>query len=235
MKPPPGAGSSAAVLIARSQWPVLKGVLPGASQTAGRKSRTMCLQDMRMHKHCRQLRSRWWGQSRDKDRLPSLCHCPLTETQQLLVPHVLSCTRAAGICSKRFKNNIPNQGKCCSLADFSKCFEICFREGRKKAVLRAKFPWELTIVTILGILIASVEKVGLYLGEIATTHTEKADFSWFSCTCLDWSAHPTSAHRVCSCMHRSSNARCSTISMRIVLKIRPAGVNSLLSGSFYYN
>lgn len=80
------------------------------------------------------------GQSRDEDGLPPLCQCPLTEAQELLVPRVLSCTRAAGICSKQFKNNIPNQGKCCSLADFSKCFEICFREGRKRAVLRAKFP-----------------------------------------------------------------------------------------------
>lgn len=144
------------------------------------------------------------GAGRDQDRLPSLCPCPLTKAQKLLVPHGLCCTRAAGICSKLFKNNIPNQGKCCSLADFSKCFEICFREGRKRAELRAKFPWELTIVTILGILTASVEKVGLYLGEIATIHTEKAQFSWVACTCLDCSVHPTFAGRICPSMHRSS-------------------------------
>lgn len=138
MKPPPGLGSSAIVLISPSLWPVLRGVLPGASQARGRKSRTTWLQDWQ----CTSTASSSGavGAGRDQDRLPSLCHCPLTEAQKLLVPHALCCTRAAGICSKLFINNIPNQGKCCSLADFSKCFEICFREGRKRAELRAKFP-----------------------------------------------------------------------------------------------
>lgn len=40
-----------------------------------------------------------------------------TETADALRPALY--TGRAGICSKRFKNNIPNQGKCCSLAYFS--------------------------------------------------------------------------------------------------------------------
>lgn len=170
------------------------------------------------------------GQSRAKDRLPSLCHCPLTEVQKL--PHALRCTRAAGICSKQFKNNIPNQGKCCCLAYFSVCFEISFREGRKRAVLGAKFPWEPTIVTILGILSASVKKVGLYLVEITTIHTEKAPF-WVTCTCLDGLFIPLLLKGSAFPYTGLLTARSRTITMRIAFKIRPAGMN--LSGSFYYN
>lgn len=50
--------------------------------------------------------------------------------------------------------------------------EICFRDGSRRAALGGKFPEEPAIVTILSGFIASVEKVGLYLGEVTTTHTE---------------------------------------------------------------
>lgn len=75
MKPPPGVGSSAVVLISHSQWPVLSGVLPETSQAHGRKSRTTWLQDMGVHQPCRQLRSSGWRQDRTEPRtgcLPSV-------------------------------------------------------------------------------------------------------------------------------------------------------------------
>lgn len=75
MKPPPGAGSIAIVLVFHSQWPVLSGVLPETSQAHGRESRTTWLQDMGVHKHCRQLRGSGWRQDRAEPRtgcLPSV-------------------------------------------------------------------------------------------------------------------------------------------------------------------
>lgn len=141
MKPPPEVGSSAIVLISHSQWPVLSGVLPETSQAHGRKSRTTWLQDMGVHQPCRQLRSSGWRQDRTEPRtgcLPSvtvlsqrrrncwcLVPCAAPEQQEPV---------------QQFKNSIPNQGKCCCLAYFSNCFEIFFREERKRAVLGAKFP-----------------------------------------------------------------------------------------------
>lgn len=129
MKPSPVVGSSAggaAVGIFPSlfPYPILSeglspsGVSPGPSRGHGRKARSTWLCYVGAHKletsGCRQEESRAEG------RLPSLGGCPPAEAQKLLMPCTLRCAGRAGICSKRFKNNIPNQGKCCSLAYFSK-------------------------------------------------------------------------------------------------------------------
>lgn len=91
------------------------------------------------------------------------CH-PAAEAQKMLMLWTLRCTERIGICSKWFKHYIPNQGKYCSLAYFSKCIKICFREGRS-AVCGRKSPYEPAFVTILGFLVAS-----FYLEEITVPH-----------------------------------------------------------------
>lgn len=96
---------------------------------------------VRVHNHCghpgQDMLMR--EESRGEGCLPS-AGCPPDEVQKLLMLCTMHCAGRAGNRSKQFKNNIPNQEKCCSLADFSKRFEICFREGSRRAVLGRKFP-----------------------------------------------------------------------------------------------
>lgn len=108
---------------------------------SGKESQKRALCYMRVHKHRGQpgQDTLMREESRGARCLPSV-GCPPAEVQKLLMLCTLHCAGRAGICSKRFKNNIPNQGKCCSPADFSKRFEICFREGSRRAVLGRKFP-----------------------------------------------------------------------------------------------
>lgn len=108
----------------------------------GRKLGTSWNRAVASHANARALQADGWGQVLSwRCQLTSSISChPTAEAQKMLMLCTLRCTRRTGICSKWFKHNIPNQGKCCSLAYFSKRIKICFREGSRRAVCGRKSP-----------------------------------------------------------------------------------------------